>query len=101
MGKLFALIVVLVAIASAMPIVLHWWPMPVDISKHGHLIDQQMTNTMVEAGFAFLAAQFLLAYSVFRFADRKDTERIRSFPGGAKVLVGAAVVLVGIEVLAL
>jgi cytochrome c oxidase subunit 2 len=101
MGKMFALVIVLIAIASAVPIVLHWWPMAPDISSHGHLIDEQMASTMEEAGFAFLAAQFLLAFFVFRFADRKNPGRVHSFPGGAKVLVAAAVILVGIEVLAL
>lgn len=101
MGRLFGLIVVVIAIASAVPIVLHWWPMPVDISKHGYLIDDQMADTMAEAGFAFLAAQFLLAYFVFRFADQKVPARIRSFPGGAKAMLAVATILVGAEVLAL
>jgi cytochrome c oxidase subunit 2 len=101
MGKLFAVVVILIAIGSAIPIVLHWYPMAEDISTHGHLIDEQMADTMAEAGIAFLAAQFVLGFFVFRFADRKDPGKIRTFPGGAKVMVGAAVVLVGLEVLAL
>src|SRR4051812_28281158 len=101
MGKLFAVVLVLIAIGSAIPVLLHWYPMATDISTHGHLIDEQMGETMAEAGIAFLAAQFLLAFFVFRYADRKDPGKIRTFPGGAKVMVGAAVVLVGLEVLAL
>ena len=101
MGKLFAVILVLIAIGSAVPIVLHWYPMAQDISTSGHLIDEQMADTMVEAGLAFLAAQFVLAFFVFRFADRKDPGKIRTFPGGAKLMVAAAVILVGTEVFAL
>jgi cytochrome c oxidase subunit 2 len=101
MGKLFAVVLVLIAIGSAIPIINHTWKMPEDISTHGHLIDEQMSDTMAEAGFAFLAAQFVLAFFVFRYADRKDPGKIRTFPGGAKVMVAAAVILVGTEVLAL
>ncbi len=39
MAKIFAVTIVLIAIASAIPIVAHMWPMPQDISTHGHLID--------------------------------------------------------------
>ncbi len=101
MGKLFAVVLVLIAIASAIPIINHTWKMPEDISTQGHYIDEQITDTMAEAGLAFLAAQFVLAFFVFRFADRKDAGKIKSFPGGAKVMVAAAVILVGTEVLAL
>lgn len=101
MAKLFAVIVVLIAIASAIPIVMDWYPMAQDISVNGHLIDEQMADTMAEAGLSFLGAQFLLAFFVFRFGNRKDKGKIKSFPGGAKVMVAAAFILVGTEVLAL
>jgi cytochrome c oxidase subunit 2 len=108
MGKLFAVILVVIVLASAIPIVTHTWygsgitlAPPPDISTHGHAIDQQLSETMIEAGLSFLAAQLLLAFFVWRFADRKDDSRIRTFPGGAKVIVVAALVLVGSEILAL
>lgn len=101
MRKAFALIVVLVAIGSAVPVILHWWPMAPDISADGHLIDQQMASTMVEVGSAFLLAQFLLAYFVYRSADRGAHENIRSIPGGVKLAVFVAVAFVGAELLAL
>lgn len=108
MGKLFAVILVAIAVASAIPIVTHTWygsaitlAPPPDISTHGHAIDEQLSETMVEAGLAFVAAQLLLAFFVWKFADRKDDNRIRTLPGGAKVVVIAALVLVGSEILAL
>jgi cytochrome c oxidase subunit II len=101
MGKLFGVVLVLIAIASAIPIINHTWKMPENISTQGHLIDEQMADTMAESGLAFLAAQFVLAFFVFRYADRKDPGKIKTFPGGAKVMVAAAVILVGTEVLAL
>jgi len=108
MGKLFAVILVVIALASAIPIVTHTWygtgiilTPPPDISTHGHAIDKQLSETMIEAGLAFLAAQLLLAFFVWKFAGRKDDQPIKTFPGGARVMVIAALVLVGSEILAL
>jgi cytochrome c oxidase subunit II len=101
MAKLFAVTIIVIALASAVPIVLHIWEPPVDISTHGHLIDEQMSETMVEAGIAFLAAQLLLGFFIWKFSNRPKTEKIKNFPGGARGLVAAAVVIVGLEVMAL
>jgi cytochrome c oxidase subunit II len=101
MGKLFAVTLVAVALLSAVPIVLHTWVQPVDISTHGKMIDDQMTDTMIEAGAAFLAAQILLGVLVWKFSNRGPDARITSFPGGAKALVILAFIFVGSEVLAL
>jgi cytochrome c oxidase subunit 2 len=108
MGKLFAVTLAVIAILSAIPVVTHTWygsaislSPPEDISTHGHAIDDQLKDTMVEAGVSFLAAQLVLAFFVFKFADRKPDAAIKTFPGGARVLVIAAVVFVGTEILAL
>src|SRR6202795_689913 len=101
MAKLLAVTLVLITIASAVPIVMHMWPMPVDISTHGGLIDEQYADTMLEAGISFLASQFLLAFFIWKFSIRTPGEKIKSFPGGATGLVAAAFLLVGTEVLAL
>jgi cytochrome c oxidase subunit 2 len=108
MGKLFAVVVVAIALASAVPLITHTWygssirlAPPEDISTHGHAIDEQLSETMIEAGLSFLAAQFVLAFFVWRFSSRPANAEIKSFPGGARGLVIAAVVLVGTEMLAL
>jgi cytochrome c oxidase subunit 2 len=101
MGKFFAVVLVLVAVLSAYPIIANYFPLPVDISTHGHLIDSQLHDTMLEAGIAFIGAQLLLAYFVFAFTDRKPDAPLKNFPGGAKTMVIAAFLLVGTEVLAL
>jgi cytochrome c oxidase subunit 2 len=101
MAKIFAVTIILIAIASAIPIVMHMWPMPQDISTHGYLIDEQYTDTMWEAGLSFLASQFLLAFFIWKFSSPKPGDKIKSFPGGAKGLVIAAFLLVGTECLAL
>jgi cytochrome c oxidase subunit II len=104
-GKLFAIVVILIALASAVPIINHTFmganvARPDDISTHGAEIDKQMDETMIEAGVSFLAAQLVLGFFVWQFAGRKDGAP-KSFPGGAKYLVIAAILLVGAEVIAL
>src|SRR5882757_2316487 len=101
MGKLFGAVLTIIAILSAYPIVAHWYVQPVDISTHGHAIDEQLSDTMAESGFAFLGAQFLLAFFIWKFSERKDGAKVSHLPGGAKVMVAAAFILVGTEVLAL
>ena len=101
MAKIFAVTLFVIAIVSAIPIVMHTWGPPPDISTHGALIDEQTSETMIEAGISFLAAQFILAIFVWKFSDRGPSAKIGYFPGGAKGLVLAAFLLVGTEVLAL
>src|SRR5229473_467520 len=101
MGKFFAITIVIIALASAVPIVRHTWAPPQNISVHGSAIDDQMSETMVEAGFSFLAAQFVLAVLVWKFSSRPRDAKVTKFPGGAKGLVIAALILVGSEILAL
>jgi cytochrome c oxidase subunit II len=101
MAKFFAITIFVIAIASAIPILLHIWSAPEDISTHGALIDEQTSETMAEAGLSFLAAQFVLGFFIWRFSNPKSTEPIRKFPGGAKALVIAAFLVVGLEVIAL
>jgi cytochrome c oxidase subunit II len=101
MAKIFAVIIVVIAIASAVPIVMHMWPLPPDISTHGHIIDEQFADTMLEAGISFLISQILLAYFIWKYSTSRPETKIKKFPGGAAGLVIAAFLLVGTEVLAL
>lgn len=101
MAKIFAVTIFVIAIASAIPIVMHTWGPPPDISTHGGLIDEQTSDTMAEAGISFLAAQFVLGFFVWKFSNRPANAKIGYFPGGATGLVVAAFLLVGTEVLAL
>jgi cytochrome c oxidase subunit 2 len=101
MAKLLAVTIIVIAIASAVPIVMHMWPMPQDISTHGHLIDEQYTDTMLEAGISFLASQFILAFFIWKFSIISPGRKVSRLPGGAAGLVIAAFLLVGTECLAL
>ena len=104
MAKFLAVTIIVIAIVSAIPVVMHTWEAPADISTHGHMIDDQMSETMIEAGVSFLAAQIILAIFIWRFSGSRksgEVEKVKTFPGGAKGLVLAALILVGAEVLAL
>ncbi|MFY9644479.1 MAG: hypothetical protein WAK29_04825 [Terriglobales bacterium] len=101
MAKFFAITIIVIAILSAIPILRHTWVAPEDISTHGALIDEQMSETMAEAGISFLAAQFVLAIFIWMFSNRGPEAKLKNFPGGAKVLVVGAILVVGIEVMAL
>jgi len=100
-GKILAVALVVITVASAYPIVAHTWAAPPNIATHGSLIDEQMSDTMVEAGVCFVAAQLILAAFIWIASSRKPQDRIRNFPGGTKALVSAAILLVALEVLAL
>ena len=101
MGKLLGVVLVIIALASAYPILKNQYPLPEDISTHGHLIDEQLHDTMIEAGISFVGAQLVLAFFVWSFTGRKPGSPLKNFPGGARVLVIVAFVIVGLEVLAL
>lgn len=101
MAKIFAITLIVIAIASAVPIVRHTWWLAPDISTHGAPIDEQTSETMAEAGISFLASQILLAVFVWKFSQPKPGDKIRNFPGGAMAMVIGAFLLVGTEVLAL
>jgi cytochrome c oxidase subunit II len=101
MAKVLAVTIIIIAIASAIPIITHQWDLQPDISKDGILIDRQFDETMWEAGLSFLAAQFVLAAFIWKYSNRSAEARIGRFPGGAGGLVAAAFLLVGTEVLAL
>ncbi|MGB9235904.1 MAG: cytochrome C oxidase subunit II [Terriglobales bacterium] len=101
MAKFFAVTIIVIAIASAVPIVRHTWWLAPDISTHGAPIDDQTSETMAEAGISFLASQIILALFIWRFSGNRPGEKVKNLPGGAKGMVWAAFLLVGTEVLAL
>ncbi|HXM96934.1 MAG TPA: cytochrome C oxidase subunit II [Candidatus Dormibacteraeota bacterium] len=101
MGKMFAVILTIIALVSAYPIVTHKYVQPVDISTHGHAIDEQLADTMAEAGLSFVLAQLLLAFFVWKYSSRKEGSKVFQLPGGAKWVIVAAFIFVGTEVIAL
>ena len=75
MGKILAVTIIVIAIVSAIPIIRHTWDPPADISTHGGMIDEQMSETMAEAGISFLASQILLALFIWKFSSGAPATR--------------------------
>jgi cytochrome c oxidase subunit 2 len=98
-GKSFAVVVALITLAVVYCVIAHVWWLPVDISVHGPKIDNQLNETLVEAGLLFVAGQLVLAGFVFVYGSGKT--KAKQIWGGAKPLVILAFVVVGAEVLAL
>lgn len=101
MGKLFAIILAFITLVSAAILAAHIWWLPTDISASGGAVDRLMEGTIISSGLLFVAAQLTLGFFVWRYGERHSERRIKTFPGGAAPLVALAVVVVGIEVLAL
>ena len=101
MGRLFAVVVTVITIISVAFFVMHTWWLPVDISTTGPAIDHQLDETMIETGLLFLGGQLLLGLFVWQASDKNPARKIKIFPGGSTPLVTAAIIVVGIEVLAL
>jgi cytochrome c oxidase subunit 2 len=98
-GKLFAVVVAIIALISAAIFAMHVWWLPPDISVLGEGIDHQLSETMVASGVLFVLAQLALAVFVWRSSG--STGPIKIFPGGATPMVVLAITLVGIEILVL
>lgn len=99
MGKLLAVVVAVIALASAAIFALHVWWLPPDISVLGQGIDRQLNETMIASGVLFVASQLALAAFIWRYAG--STSPVKVFPGGATPMVVVACVLVGAEILTL
>jgi cytochrome c oxidase subunit 2 len=101
MGKLLAVAIVIIAVVSAYPIIANMFPLPEDISTHGHQIDEQLHDTMIEAGVSFVGAQLVLGLFLWTSTGRKPGSPLKNFPGGARAMVIFAFLIVGSEILAL
>jgi len=103
MGKAFGLVLTIITLVSTAVFIFHGnlrW-LPVDASAHGHGVDHQLMETMYGSGFLFVLSQLLLGLFVWQSSSRKEGWKYKTFPGGAKPMVVLAIVLVGIEILAL
>jgi cytochrome c oxidase subunit II len=99
-GKLLAVLLVIITVVSAAIFAQHvWWP-PADISVLGIGIDHQFQETFVASGIMFVLAQLVLALFIWR-SGSKSERPIKRFPGGPVPMVILASVLVGGEILAL
>jgi cytochrome c oxidase subunit 2 len=100
-GKLFAVVIVVITIISSAIFISRVWWLPADVSVLGVGIDRQMSETMVSAGVLFVLSQLVLALFAWKFGETGDGRPIRMFPGGAAPMVLIATILVGAEIMAL
>lgn len=100
MGKLFAVILLVITVISAAIFISHTWWLPTDISVLGVGIDHQLGETMLGTGILFIGAQIVLALFVWGSRDTPG-RKIRIFPGGPAPMVIGAFVIVGIEIVIL
>jgi cytochrome c oxidase subunit 2 len=101
MGKVFAVVLAAITLVSVYFFAARTWWMPVDISAHGPGVDHQIVETMLLTGVLFVLSQLALAAFAWKFGDRKDDRKVKQFPGGAKWIVVAVIVVVGIEIMTL
>jgi len=103
MGKTFTIVLTVITLVSAGFFIFHGqllW-LPEDASVHGPAIDHQLMDTMVGTGVLFFLGQLALAGFVWQSAGRKEGWKPKTFPGGPKPMVIAAILAVGLEILTL
>jgi cytochrome c oxidase subunit II len=100
-GRLFAAVLTVIALVSTALFFAHRLWLPADIAAHGPALDRQLRETLAATGVLFVAAQLALALFAWQSGERTAQRRVRTFPGGARPLVIAASVLVGVEILTL
>jgi cytochrome c oxidase subunit 2 len=101
MGKVFAVVLILITIVSIAFFAMHTWWLPPDISTTGKAVDRQLEETLIGTGVLFLAGQLMLGCFAWMASDKSPSKKIKEFPGGATPLVTAAILVVGIEVFTL
>ncbi|HYJ45461.1 MAG TPA: hypothetical protein VEV81_02535, partial [Pyrinomonadaceae bacterium] len=66
MGRVLAVLIWLLTLASVALFFSGWW-FPTAITEHGPRIDQQFLITIIVVGIAFVAAQIGLGYMIWRY----------------------------------
>ena len=84
MGKLLALLIVILTVGSVWTFTSgNWWFTP-NISEHGDAIDRQFNFTAIVVAIAFVSSQLALAWAIVKFG-RKGNERAVYSHGNNKV----------------
>ena len=103
MGLAIALVVIIITVLSGYFFLAHTWWFPIDISTHGAAIDHQFMLTLIITGIIFFAAQFSLAYAVWKYRDRKDGRKARYSHGNNAMeftwTLAAAILFIGLNLM--
>jgi cytochrome c oxidase subunit 2 len=94
-GKVFALLLAILAVTSAALFLARRW-IPAAASLHAPVLDAQLHWTLIDIGIIFLTAQLALAAFVWKFHARAN-QQTRSFPSGTRVAIIVAVAFIGLE----
>jgi heme/copper-type cytochrome/quinol oxidase subunit 2 len=94
-GKSFAILLAIVALASAAPFVWHRWWMPAAASQHAPVLNAQLNWTLVDVGVVFLVAQLALAAFVWKFRAHGNPQT-KTFLNGTRVALIVAVAFIGL-----
>lgn len=103
MGRVLALAIWIITIASVwMFVSKHWW-FPQSITEHGPLVDRQFMITIMVCGIAFAAAQIGLGWVVWKYRDSSATKRATYSHGSNRLevvwTVVTAVVFISLAVM--
>ena len=75
MGRILAIAIWFITVASLWMFLSHRWWFPEAISEHGPSVDRQFVITIIVCGIAFAAAQIGLGWAVWKYRDSADKQR--------------------------
>ena len=75
MGRILAIAIWVITVASLWMFLSHRWWFPEAISEHGPSVDRQFVITIIVCGIAFAAAQIGLGWAVWKYRDSADKQR--------------------------
>jgi cytochrome c oxidase subunit 2 len=103
MGLAIALVVILITCLSGYFFWAHTWWFPIDIANHGPAIDHQFMLTLIITGIIFFAAQFSLAYAVWKYRARANSGPARYSHGNNTLeftwTLAAAILVIGLNLM--
>jgi cytochrome c oxidase subunit II len=94
-GKVFAILLAAIALASVALFLSHVWWMPAAGAQHASVLDDQFNWTLIDTGGAFLLAQLALAAFVWKF--RAHDGPSKPFPNGIRIAVIVSAIFIGLE----
>ena len=101
MGKLFAVVVIVITLISVSFFVMHTWWMPADISTTGPGDRSPARRDHDWLGAVVFGGQLLLGLFVWQASNQEPRAKNQDFSRRREPLVAAAIILVGIEILTL
>ena len=100
MGRILAIAIWVITVASLWMFLSHRWWFPEAISEHGPSVDRQFVITIIVCGIAFAAAQIGLGWAVWKYRDSADKQRATYSHGNNRLevvwTVVTAVVFIGL-----